>query len=165
MKFTNSIKQINKLRLRNKNSQIKTHKIIRQTNLQQGVGVSGNRNTAHSGTDKQQSGPAHECGKVMDSAGSEDDAFFIYIHMSVHRNIIPNYNQQNATFLDLFISTDAVQVSGGSSAHHQEHKTVRTVSGIVNQYCCAAAALVDNTWSCVYSFVLLMMGGGTAWNM
>ena len=27
------------------------------------------------------------------------------------------------------------------------------------------AVLVDNTWSCMYSFVLLMMGGGTAWNM
>jgi len=42
------------------------------------------------------------------------------IHKSVHRNIIPNYNQQDATFLDLFISTGAVRVSGGSSAHHQE---------------------------------------------
>jgi len=44
------------------------------------------------------------------------------IYMSVHRNVIPNYGQQDATFLDLFISTDAVHVSGGSSAHHQEHR-------------------------------------------
>jgi len=51
-------------------------------------------------------------------------------------NIFPNYNQQEATFLDLFISTDAVHVSGGSPAHHQEHKTVHTASGIFNQYCC-----------------------------
>ena len=58
------------------------------------------------------------------------------IHMSVLRNIIPNYIQQDATFLDLFIFTDALHVSGGSSAHHQEHITVHTVSGIVNQYCC-----------------------------
>jgi len=29
-------------------------------------------------------------------------------------------------FLILFISTDALHVSGGSSAHHQEHITVRT---------------------------------------
>ena len=50
--------------------------------------------------------------------------------------LIPNYNQQDTTFLDLFISTDALHISGGSSAHHQEHKTVHTVSGIVNQYCC-----------------------------
>jgi len=48
-------------------------------------------------------------------------------------NITPNYNQRDATFLDLFISTDAVHVLGGSSAHHQEHITVHTASGIVNQ--------------------------------
>jgi len=40
-------------------------------------------------------------------------------------NIFPCYNEQDATFLDLFISTDAVHVSGGSSAHHQEHKAVQ----------------------------------------
>ena len=56
--------------------------------------------------------------------------------MSVRRNIIPNYNQQDATFLDLLIFTDGVHVSGGSSAYHQEHITVHTASGIVNQYCC-----------------------------
>jgi hypothetical protein len=49
-------------------------------------------------------------------------------------NTIPNYSQQDETFLDLFISTDALHVSGGSSAHHQEHITVHTASGIVNQY-------------------------------
>jgi len=49
--------------------------------------------------------------------------------------IIPNYNQQDALFFDLFISTDAVNVSGGSSTHHQEHITVHTASGTVNQYC------------------------------
>jgi len=42
-------------------------------------------------------------------------------------NIIPDYNQQDATFLDLFISTDALHISGGFSAHHQEHTTVHTV--------------------------------------
>ena len=57
------------------------------------------------------------------------------IHMSVYRNITPYCSQQDATFLDLFILTDAVHVSGGSSAYHQEHITVRTASGIVNQYC------------------------------
>jgi len=50
----------------------------------------------------------------------------------VHSNIIPNYNQQDAASLDLFIFTDALHVSGGSSAHHQEHITVRTASGIIN---------------------------------
>ena len=58
------------------------------------------------------------------------------IHMSMHRNVSPNYTQQDAMFLDLFIFTDAVHVSGGSSAHHQEHITVHTASGVVNQYCC-----------------------------
>jgi hypothetical protein len=53
--------------------------------------------------------------------------------MSVHRNISPNHSQQDATFYDLYIFTDALHVSGGSSAHHQEHTTVHTASGIVNQ--------------------------------
>ena len=44
--------------------------------------------------------------------------------------VIPNYNQQDATFLDLFLSTDALHVSGGSYAHHQEHITVHTASVI-----------------------------------
>jgi len=59
-------------------------------------------------------------------------AAFFDIRMSVHRNIIPNYSQQVATFLDLFIFTDALHASGGSSAHHQEHITVHTTSGIVS---------------------------------
>ena len=46
--------------------------------------------------------------------------------------IVRNYNQQDATFLDLFISADAVHVSGRCSAHHQVHITVHTASGIVN---------------------------------
>jgi hypothetical protein len=33
-------------------------------------------------------------------------------------SLITNYSQQDATFLE-FISTDALHVSGGSSAHHQ----------------------------------------------
>jgi len=36
-------------------------------------------------------------------------------------SILPNHNQKDATFLDLFISTAALHVSGGSSALHQEH--------------------------------------------
>jgi len=44
---------------------------------------------------------------------------------------IPNFSQQDATFLDLFIFANALHVSGGSSAHHQEHTTVHTASGIV----------------------------------
>jgi hypothetical protein len=58
------------------------------------------------------------------------------IHMSMHRNIITNYSQQDTTFLDSFIFIKAVHVSGGFFAHHQEHTTVLTASGILNQYCC-----------------------------
>jgi hypothetical protein len=48
---------------------------------------------------------------------------------------IINYSQQDATFLE-FISTDALLVSGGFSAHHQEQITVHTASRIIKQYCC-----------------------------
>jgi hypothetical protein len=54
------------------------------------------------------------------------------VYMSVYRNIITNYTQQDATFLNFFIFTDALHVSGGSSAHHQEHITAYTASGIDN---------------------------------
>jgi len=49
---------------------------------------------------------------------------------------VPNYSQQDAPYLDLFIFTDALHVSGGSSTHHQERVSVYTASGIVNEYCC-----------------------------
>jgi len=39
--------------------------------------------------------------------------FFFDIRMSLHRNIIPNYSQKDATFLDLCIFTNALHVSGG----------------------------------------------------
>ena len=48
-------------------------------------------------------------------------------------SVILNYNQQDATILDLFISIDALHVSDGSSAHRQEHVSLHTASGIVNQ--------------------------------
>jgi hypothetical protein len=54
----------------------------------------------------------------------------------VPRNTIPNYYQQDTAFLDIFIFIKALHVSGGSSAHHQEHITVYTALGIVDQYCC-----------------------------
>jgi hypothetical protein len=45
-------------------------------------------------------------------------------------------NKMQRFLIYLFISKNAVQVSGGSSAHYQEHTTVQTASGIVKQYCC-----------------------------
>ena len=95
------------------------------------------------------------------------------------------YNQQDATFSrSVYFHKLLYLVSGGSSAHHQEHKNVHTASGIVKPILLPAAIVdemehkfhlihdssrqqycFDNTWRCMYSFVLLMMGGGTAWNM
>jgi hypothetical protein len=56
--------------------------------------------------------------------------------MSVRSNVIPNYSQQDAAFLDLFIFTDNLHISGSSSTHHQEHITVHKASGIASQNCC-----------------------------
>jgi hypothetical protein len=44
-------------------------------------------------------------------------------------------------FLNLFIYTDTIHVSGGSSAHHQEHVTVHIASGIFNQLLLLAATV------------------------
>jgi hypothetical protein len=57
----------------------------------------------------------------------------------VHRNIITNYSQQDATFLE-FISIDALHVSGGSFAHHQEDTAVHTAPGIVNNTAASATS-------------------------
>jgi len=68
--------------------------------------------------------------------------FTFDIRMSAHHNIIPSYSQQDATFLDLFIYfliylfLKTIYVFHGFPSHHQEHTTVQTASGIVNQYCC-----------------------------
>ena len=56
--------------------------------------------------------------------------------------MIPNYSQQDATVFYLFNSIEALHVSGGSSAHHQEHKTVHTALGIVKPIL-LPAAIVD----------------------
>ena len=53
-----------------------------------------------------------------------------------YRFQITTNKMQHFFFIYLFISTDVLHVSGGSSAHHQEYIPVHTASGIVNQYCC-----------------------------
>jgi len=69
----------------------------------------------------------------------------------------------------IFVTVNALHVSGGFSAHHQELKTVHTASGICQACLLAAAASGSSkqasltyTRCCVYSFELLMMGGETA---
>ena len=47
---------------------------------------------------------------------------YVEVDMKYFVKMFPSYDQQDATFLDLFISIDALHVPGGSSAHHQEHK-------------------------------------------
>jgi len=56
-----------------------------------------------------------------------NDSTYVYFQITANKT---------QRFIYLFIFTDALHVSGGSSAHHQEHITVHTASGIVNQYCC-----------------------------
>jgi hypothetical protein len=76
----------------------------------------------------------------------------------------------------VFITVNSLHVSGGSSAHHQELKIVYTASGICRAFSasCRYSEWVPthdsgkkqksstNIRCCVYSFELLMMGGGTA---
>ena len=75
----------------------------------------------------------------------------------------------------------ALHVSGGSSAHHQEHKTLHTALGIVKPILLPAAIVDEMELSTIsstiaagssigltiptYSFVLLMMDEETARNM
>jgi hypothetical protein len=78
----------------------------------------------------------------------------------------------------VFIAINALHVSGGPSAHHQELRTVYTASGIFELFLLLTAIVGElehsptiavgsrksstNTRCCVYSSELLMMGGGTA---
>jgi len=68
-----------------------------------------------------------------------------------------------------FIAVNALHVSGGFSAHHQELKTVLTASGI-----CQACLLLPLAVAASKLDIYLMLcvefwapddGGGTAWNM
>jgi len=52
-------------------------------------------------------------------------------------------------FPDLFIFTDTLHVSGGSSTHHQEHTTVHTSSGIVKPILLLAAIVEEMEWSSI----------------
>jgi len=66
-----------------------------------------------------------------------------YLWSKTHNNIrISKLQPTRCNFSWFFISTDAVHVSGGSTAHHQEHKTVHTIF----RYCqpiLMLAAIVD----------------------
>jgi hypothetical protein len=69
--------------------------------------------------------------------------------MSIIIDLIPNYSQQDATFLDLFISTDALHVSGGFSAHRQEQKLYIQLQVLSTSI--AASAIMDEMELCSIS--------------
>jgi hypothetical protein len=70
--------------------------------------------------------------------------------LTVHLSI--TYKMQR--YIIFFITVNDLDVSGGFSAHHQELKTVHRLYFILS-------SLTYKIYS-VYSFELLMMGGGTA---
>jgi len=57
-------------------------------------------------------------------------------------NILTEYDQQDATFHNLFISVRRSTCFRRFSIHHQELKTAHTASGICQ----------TNTWCCMCSF-------------
>jgi len=77
---------------------------------------------------------------------------FIFINCSTcfRRFLRPSSGAQNCTYSARYCQTNTAaccyrgsdgSVSGGSSAHHQEHKTVQTVSCIVKQILLPAATV------------------------
>jgi len=62
------------------------------------------------------------------------------VHMSVHRKFITKVQPTRCNVFSIYLFLYiALHVSGGSSAHHQEHKTVDTASGIVKPILLPAA--------------------------
>jgi len=75
-----------------------------------------------------------------------------------------NITNKMQRYTMIFVTIHALHVSGRSSVHYQELRTVYTASGI----CLAFTAsyrlrkqAVRSSKSCECSFELLMMGGGT----
>jgi hypothetical protein len=63
--------------------------------------------------------------------------------MSVYRKYISTVQPTRRDVFSIYLFPEiALHVSGGSSAHHQEHKVVRTASGIVKPIL-LPAAIVD----------------------
>jgi len=81
---------------------------------------------------------------------------FISINCSTcfRRFLRPSWGGQNCTYSVRYCQTNtAACCYRGWDGTHAFHLICR------QQY------WFDDTWLCMYSFVLLMMGGGTAWNM
>jgi len=80
--------------------------------------------------------------------------------LDCHVTTIPSYSQKDVTFFDLFISKDALHVSGGSSAHHQEHTTVQTASCIVKPILFLAVTVAEMELRSISSTVTAGNGTG-----
>ena len=81
-----------------------------------------------------------------------------------------NYNQQDATFLIFFIIVNALHVSGGFSAHHQELKNcTHSIWYVPVLLAATASGSSKQAWhipdAVCTVLELLMMGGDTARNM
>ena len=95
--------------------------------------------------------------------GSSDcainDTFFLnYMHgADILLHILLSITNKMQRYTIFFINVNAVHVSGGFSAHHQDFQLTHDSSKKQKNS--------TNTRCCVYSFELLIMGGGTAQNM
>ena len=76
------------------------------------------------------------------------------------------------SFLDLFISINCSTCfrpflcpSSGAQKSTYSVRYCQTMSFYLIHDSSRQQYWFDNTWRCMYSFVLLMMGGRTAWNM
>ena len=72
---------------------------------------------------------------------SQNPAF--NVHGSVHRNNILIYIQQYATLHSLFYLETALQVSGGTIAHHQERKQLYLQHMVFVTQLLLSAAIVE----------------------
>jgi hypothetical protein len=80
-------------------------------------------------------------------------------------SIYLKYNQQDATFSwSIYFYKLLCMFQAAPSPIIRSTKLYIQRQVLSNQYC-RQQYWSDNTWRCMYSFVLLMMGEGTAWNM
>jgi hypothetical protein len=102
-------------------------------------------------------------------------------HKYVCSDVIINDDQQDATILDLYVSSllymfRAIPSRSSSGAHNCTYsfgccQPILLLAGIMDEMelrsisSMIPAILVDNTRSCKYSYIILMMGEGNAQNM
>jgi hypothetical protein len=79
----------------------------------------------------------------------------------VHRDLITKVTNKMQLYKLIHYSYSALQFSGDVFAHHHEHLTVFTASGIVHPSCCPAGVLDGLK----LNQVLLMMDENVARNM